>query len=347
MTDMVLNICSDQKRSRSAVFGELFLPRHPRPHTLREGGPMSNRTDAPHPITRRQVVAAGLAGAAALAVGSTTENDATAAPKSSGRLPVVYLPHGGGPWPFVDFGMGHPAEFEDLKHYLRSLRTLAKPAPTALLVVSAHWEAKVATVTTSPRPPMLYDYYGFPAAAYEIQWPAPGHPQLATRVQALLATAGLESTTDAQRGFDHGTFVPLKVAWPEAALPTVQLSLLAHLDPAAHLRLGQALAPLRDEGVLILGSGMSYHNMRGFGGAGRRDSETFDAWLRATVPLPAAERHRQLAAWTQAPAARAAHPREEHLLPLMVVAGAAGQDSGRLGWGGTFMGARLSAWEFG
>ncbi len=258
-------------------------------------------------------------------------------------MPTVFLPHGGGPWPFVDLGIP-PREREALLAYLRGLPALA---PQAMLVVSAHWEAEVPTVMTAAQPSLLFDYFGFPPAAYEIRWPAPGAPALADRVSTLLAGAGIESARDAERGFDHGTFVPLKVAFPRAGVPTVQLSLKAGLDPSEHLAIGRALAPLRDEGVLIVGSGMSYHNMSGFRGTGRSASERFDAWLQHAALLPPNERTRALSSWTEAPAARAAHPREEHLLPLMVVAGAAGADRGRVAYSDTFFGVRVSAFEFG
>lgn len=259
--------------------------------------------------------------------------------------PVVYLPHGGGPWPFVDMGLDR-ASVDGLVSYLRSLAEL--PKPKALLVVSSHWEAPVPTVMSSPRPPMLYDYYGFPPASYAIQWPAPGDPALAARVRGHLEEAGFATAEDPARGFDHGTFVPLKVAFPEAELPTVQLSLLASLDPAEHLRLGRALAPLRDEGVLIVGSGMSFHNMRLFRHPRCFEiGRVFDDWLRDVVTRPAAERDAALAAWAQAPGARDAHPREEHLLPLMVAAGAAGADRGRVAHGQRFMDAPITAVHFG
>ena len=263
------------------------------------------------------------------------------------RMPVVYLPHGGGPWPFVEMGLDK-AEVADLAGYLRSLKTLTKTPPKALLVVSAHWEEAIPTVMTAARPPILYDYYGFPPASYEIAWPAPGHPALAARVGALLRESGFRTAESDRRGFDHGTFIPLKVTFPEADVPTVQLSMLSSLDPAEHLRLGRALGTLRDEGVLIVGSGMSFHNMRGFGSAsGRATSERFDAWLRDAVTSEPAERDRRLTAWTEAPAARGAHPREEHLLPLMVAAGAAGGDRGTVAWNGSFLGTRLSGVHFG
>jgi aromatic ring-opening dioxygenase catalytic subunit (LigB family) len=263
------------------------------------------------------------------------------------RMPVVFIPHGGGPWPFVDVGFGSEEELGPLAMYLRSLRTLPRMTTKAVLIVSAHWEETLPTVMTAERPPMLYDYYGFPQQAYEISWPAPGDPQLAARVQELLLAAGFETRVDAQRGFDHGTFVPLKLAYPDADMPTVQLSLKRGLDPAEHIAIGRALAPLRDEHVFIVGSGMSYHNLRAFGPPGRPGSEAFDAWLRETTTLEQRERELRLTRWSAAPAARLAHPREEHLLPLMVVAGAAGADRGTVAYDGTLMGLRISAHHFG
>jgi aromatic ring-opening dioxygenase catalytic subunit (LigB family) len=262
-------------------------------------------------------------------------------------MPVVFLPHGGGPWPFVDVPFGSRPELDALADYLRSIADLPPAPPKALLVVSAHWEAPDPTVMTSARPPMLYDYYGFPEAAYELTWPAPGDPALAARVRALLEAAGFRTAADAERGFDHGTFVPLKLAYPEADVPVVQLSLKRGLNPTEHLAMGRALGPLRDEGVFIIGSGMTYHDLRNFGPSAAPISETFDAWLRETVALAATERDRRLAAWSTAPAARRAHPREEHLLPLMVVAGAAGADVGSTPYNGTMLGLRLSAHHFG
>jgi aromatic ring-opening dioxygenase catalytic subunit (LigB family) len=262
-------------------------------------------------------------------------------------MPVVFLPHGGGPWPFVEVGIGSKDELASLADYLRSLRALPKTPPEALLVVSAHWEESVPTVMNGANPPMLYDYYGFPPESYRITWPAPGDPRLAARVADLLAKAGFAAGADPKRGFDHGTFVPLKLAYPGADVPTVQLSLKTGLDPAEHLAMGRALAPLRDEGVFIVGSGMTYHNLRAFGPQAAPVAEAFDAWLRDAATRPKAERDAQLMAWTSAPAARLAHPREEHLLPLMVVAGAAGADRGARAYDGTILGLRISAYHFG
>lgn len=261
------------------------------------------------------------------------------------RMPVVFIPHGGGPWPFVDLGIDR-AERDALANYLQGLSRAPPVRPEALLVISAHWEESVPTVMSGEHPPILYDYYNFPPAAYTIQWPAPGHPALAARVQALLGAAGIASASDASRGFDHGTFVPLKLTYPQADIPTVQLSLRRGLDPAEHLAIGRALAPLRDEGIFIIASGMSYHNLRDFFGRGAATSTTFDTWLGEALVQEPAAREQQLLRWAEAPAARAAHPREEHLLPLMVAVGAAGQDRGRLAYHGTMMGNRLSAFHF-
>jgi aromatic ring-opening dioxygenase catalytic subunit (LigB family) len=262
---------------------------------------------------------------------------------------VIYLPHGGGPWPFVELGGWIPArDIERLRAYLVGLPALLPARPRALLVASAHWEAAAPTVMTSANPPILYDYGGFPPEAYAIEWPAPGDPALAERVVELLGRAGIAASRDARRGFDHGTFIPLKLAWPDADVPTIQLSLKVGLDPAEHLAIGRALAPLRDEGVLILGSGMSYHNLRSFGSAAVAGiSREFDAWLAAAATAAPATRDARLGQWTTAPHARAVHPREEHLLPLMVVAGAAGDDVGRVAFNDDFMSARISAYHYG
>jgi aromatic ring-opening dioxygenase catalytic subunit (LigB family) len=262
-------------------------------------------------------------------------------------MPVVFIPHGGGPWPFVELGLPRE-EVDALASYLRAVRHVPLRTPKALLVVSAHWEEPVPTVMTSARPPILYDYYGFPPESYQITWPAPGDPLLAERVRHLLGESGWPTAADGERGFDHGTFIPLKLTYPDADVPAVQLSLRRGLDPVEHLAIGRALAPLRDEEVFIIGSGMTFHNLRAF-----RDpraaapAEAFDEWLRAAVAAEPDQRARLLAQWREAPAARVAHPREEHLLPLMVAAGAAGTDRAAVAFNGTMGGARISAYHFG
>jgi len=243
------------------------------------------------------------------------------------RQPSLFIPHGGGPCFFMDWDP--PDTWDRQRAFLEALPGTLPERPKALLVISGHWEAPVFTVLSNPAPPLLYDYSGFPAHTYRLEWPAPGDPGLARRVRALLEGAGFETAEDAARGYDHGVFVPLKVAFPAADIPTVQLSLRADLDPAAHLAAGRALAPLRDEGVLIVGSGNSYHNltrmmraMRG-GEAGEVHGLAFDRWLTGAVTRSdPEERNTLLAQWTVAPGARDAHPREEHLIPIHVAAGA-------------------------
>ena len=240
------------------------------------------------------------------------------------RLPTYFVSHGGGPWPWM---MDQMPGWERLHESLAALPSELGRTPRAILCVSAHWEEDRFTVQTSPNPSMLYDYGGFPDFTYRIQYPAPGSPEVAERVGELLSDAGIPVGFDDRRGYDHGTFCPLYVSYPGADVPILQLSLRQNLDPAVHLAAGRALAPLRDENVLILGSGFSYHNLRAFGRAGAESSHQFDSWL-ATTMLESSpdERTSRLIDWERAPAARACHPREEHLLPLMVAVGAAETD---------------------
>jgi aromatic ring-opening dioxygenase catalytic subunit (LigB family) len=233
-------------------------------------------------------------------------------------LPTFFLSHGGGPWPWMREQFG--SAYDQLDAALRDLPRQAGGKPQAVLVVTAHWEGRDFLVSSAARPPMIYDYGGFPPHTYQIQYPAPGSPTLAARVAELL---GGRARLDPQRGFDHGTFSAMYPAFPDADVPIVQLSLRQGLDPAEHLAIGRLLRPLRDEGVLIAGSGLSYHNLRAFNAAGAEASRLFDAWLRETMAAAPAERTQRLLAWEHAPAARLAHPREEHLLPLIVAVGAA------------------------
>ena len=201
--------------------------------------------------------------------------------------------------------------------------------PDAILVISAHWEERVATLLGATMPPMFYDYYGFPEEAYEITYPASGSPEMAKRIAELLNKNQISARVDSQRGFDHGLFIPLKVMYPQANIPSLQLSLLRGLNPAAHIALGKALRELMHENILVVGSGFSFHNMKAFSWQGINTpdvaNDAFQNWLIevCTGLISQAEREQRLIEWEKAPSARYCHPREEHLLPLHVCLGMA------------------------
>jgi len=270
---------------------------------------------------------------------------------NSNKLPVVYLPHGGGPWHVLKNDVDDKVGYERLKEYLVELGEGFKNRITSILVISAHWEESPPAVHFGRSPGMLYDYYGFPEFTYSLQWPAPGAPELAARIEELSGGAGITTKRELERGYDHGTFVPMMLSFPEAKIPVAQLSLIRGLDPAAHFNLGAALEPLRSEGVLIIGSGMSYHNMRGFfsgGPAVESASRQFDDWLAATVAMSDPEQRRAaLTQWKRAPGGLESHPRSEHLAPLFIVAGAAGTDPGRREYSSVLMNAHIASHVFG
>jgi aromatic ring-opening dioxygenase catalytic subunit (LigB family) len=266
------------------------------------------------------------------------------------RLPCLYITHGGGPCFWMEFGPPFgPHAFDKLRAYLAGLIDGLPERPKAILMISGHWEEDRPTVSTAAKPGMLFDYYGFPEHTYQLNYPAPGAPHLAERVRGLLQAAQIDCGTDGERGFDHGVFVPQLIIDPKAEIPVVMLSMRHDLDPAAHLAIGRALAPLRDEGVLIVGSGNSYHNLREFfGERGVAASLAFDDWLNETVTAPdPASRDAGLRQWASAPGGRACHPREDHLIPLMVAAGAAGMDLGRRTFRDLLGGKAISCFSFG
>jgi len=241
-------------------------------------------------------------------------------------LPTYFVSHGGGPWPYMKKELG--SLYDELEASIVAIRRELGTQPRAVLVVTGHWESAQFAVSSAARPPMLYDYYGFPEHTYHVQYQAPGSPELATRVRALLEAGGLPCRMDAERGFDHGTFSVMEPLYPQADVPVVQLSLRDDYAPDAHLEAGRLLAPLRDEGVLILGSGLSYHNLRRMDRGAIEPSRQFDDWLQRTlVASSPRERRQDLSEWARAPAARTAHPNEDHLLPLMVAVGAAEDDA--------------------
>lgn len=242
---------------------------------------------------------------------------------------VIYIPHGGGPLPLLGHA-GHDA----MNLFLKEIAAMM-PKPEAVVVLSAHWENDPSLVTSHSAPELVYDYYGFPRQAYEIEYPAAGYPELALKAAVLLNEAGINAKAEGKRGFDHGVYIPLTLMLPQADVPCIQISLIKGLDAEKHLLMGQALRPLLRENIWLLGSGFSFHNMRGFdlqAGSGSpsmpdTQNRSFQDWLKKTCAdeKTSPEQQRQnLLNWEQAPAARHCHPREEHLLPLMVCAGAAG-----------------------
>lgn len=239
------------------------------------------------------------------------------------KAQILYFSHGGGPLPIL----GDASHLAMIKFMTSLSGQLRKP--DQILVISAHWEEDTATLLSSENPPMFYDYYGFPKEAYDIVYPAPGSPLLAERIAALLAGSAISARLDGQRGYDHGVFIPLKMMYPAADIPVVQLSLLRGLDAPDHLALGRALQPLLSENILVIGSGFSFHNMQAFWKTDDNDSanDAFQDWLRETLSgeMPQKLRDTLLAEWEKAPSARYCHPREEHLLPLHVCAGLAGR----------------------
>lgn len=270
---------------------------------------------------------------------------------SSAVQPTLFIPHGGGPCFFMDWSlMGGPADtWDKMAGWLGAIASTLPERPSAIVVVSGHWEEAEFTVSTATAPEMIYDYTGFPKHTYELQYPAPGSTAIAARIVALFGAAGIPVRTDATRGFDHGVFVPFLLAFPDADIPVVPLSIKTTLDPAEHIAAGQALKALRSEGVLIVASGMSYHNMRAFRTpAATAPSAAFDDWLTAALAEPdVAKRLALLTDWSHGTAARNAHPREEHPLPLMIAAGAADDAAGERVFSDVVMEATVSAFRFG
>ncbi|MDZ4736294.1 MAG: class III extradiol ring-cleavage dioxygenase [Rhodospirillaceae bacterium] len=269
-------------------------------------------------------------------------------PTDAARMPTIFVPHGAGPCFFMDWNP--PGIWDPMAAFLGDVRNKLPATPRAILLVSGHWQTRDFAVASGASPKLIYDYSGFPPHTYQLRYDAPGDPDLAARVVGLLKDAGIAAHDDPARGFDHGVFIPLKLMFPDAGIPVVPFSLRDDLDPAAHLEAGAALAPLRDDGVLIVGSGMSFHNMRGYGDPRFGPiSDQFDQWLTGAIESGPAERRAALLQWDTAPAARLSHPprAEEHLLPLFIAAGAAGSDPGRRVFSDRVMETTLSAFRFG
>ncbi|MDH4200209.1 MAG: dioxygenase [Spirochaetia bacterium] len=266
------------------------------------------------------------------------------------KMPTLYIPHGGGPCFFMEWTMGSPNTWEKMATWFRGLSETLPQKPGAIVVISGHWEEPSFSVYKHEKIPMLYDYYGFPESTYRLQYPASGSAKIASNVEVLLENSGFKVNSEYERGFDHGVFVPLMLMFPDADVPVIPLSLKVGLNPEEHIVAGQALESLRSQGVLILGSGNSYHNLRGMmsGQDKIAASDIFDDWLTAVVEDSNVEqRNQKLIQWSLAPAARSAHPREEHLIPLMVMAGAGGANVGKRIFTDRVMGSTVSAYQFG
>jgi aromatic ring-opening dioxygenase catalytic subunit (LigB family) len=264
---------------------------------------------------------------------------------NASQLQIVYFSHGGGPLPILG-DASHQAMVAFMEQLPAQLHK-----PELIVVISAHWEEKAATLLGASHPPMLYDYYGFPPQAYEITYPAPGSPADARKIASLLAENQIAAEIDTQRGFDHGLFIPLNMMYPAADIPCLQLSLVRGLNPAAHVALGKALRALSQENVLVIGSGFSFHNMRAFTWRADKtcdpENDAFQDWLieTCTAPLSQAEQEQRLVGWTQAPFARYCHPREEHLLPLFVCQGLAGHPGKKI-FDAPILGKRAVAFQW-
>ncbi len=255
-------------------------------------------------------------------------------------MPVVYLSHGAPPLADDHQWRGELAGW-----------SAALPKPSAILVVSAHWEEAPLTLGATETVPLLYDFWGFPQRYYDVTYPAPGAPELAASVRGLLSTSGRPTYDDPARGLDHGAYVPLVEMYPEADVPTLQIS-MPTLDPMTLFEVGRKLAPLRDEGVLILGSGFTTHNLRLIDMSAASTvpaqgwSAEFDAWadeVIATGDVDALVDFRR-----QAPAAEVAHPRTEHFAPLFVSLGAASEHDlrSRSVIDGFWYGLSKRSWQF-
>jgi len=249
------------------------------------------------------------------------------------RLPTVFVSHGGGPSFFIEAQPGDALYdiskgSEGEKSLQRLPKQLGAEKPAAIVIISGHYEGpKVLVTGKNQYDKLYYDYGGFPAHTYQIQYKAPGNAQLAKRITEMLKGKGIDSELDMTRNWDHGVFVPLKVMYPNADIPVIEVSLLQSYDAKSHIDIGKALAPLRDEGVLIVGSGYATHTW----GSDPQKNRAFVTGVTDLISNSSPEeRTKALERWdTTLPHARNAHRQEDHWLPMLVVAGAAGEDKGK------------------
>mmetsp|Transcript_4673 Transcript_4673/g.6144 ORF Transcript_4673/g.6144 Transcript_4673/m.6144 type:complete len:305 (+) Transcript_4673:113-1027(+) len=257
------------------------------------------------------------------------------------KLPTIFVNHGGGPLPLLG---KQPDIVQHMKDILTHHLSPTNERPKSIIVISAHWETSLPIqITSSPHPTMYYDYNGFPAETYQYKYNAPGSPKLASKVQHLLQNNGIDCELNETRGYDHGVFVPLMIMYPEANIPIVCISMHSSLDVELNMKIGSSLAPLREdenEQVLIVGSGYTFHNLNAFFNPTKETicaSVEFNTWLKETLLSYNKNDNKEddekegsimekLKKWKLAPGANLCHPREEHLMPLFIVAAAAGID---------------------
>ena len=265
------------------------------------------------------------------------------------RFPVAFVSHGGGPWPIISLDGFDESERLSIRDYMQKINQIPNQKPESLLVFSAHWECPKFTINTNPNPKLLFDYYGFPDDAYTFKWPIKNDLSIIHKIKDVFVKAGMDFSETNKRDYDHGVFVPLILSYPDAPIPVIQISLNRNLSPIDHFSLGELLFPLRENGVFIIGSGNSYHNVGNMFNPTTKainDSKQFNDWLKKALSLDADDRKKVLLDWENAPAARACHPREEHFIPLLVTLGAAKNDVAKVSWSGSINGTLNTAFHF-
>lgn len=237
------------------------------------------------------------------------------------KAQIIYFSHGGGPLPILK-----DPSHDKMIAFMENLPKIINK-PDSIIVFSAHWEEDVVTIQSGNEPDIMYDYYGFPDEAYTLKYPCKGDSELAIRIADLFKDSGIKFRLDEKRPYDHGSYIPLKMMYPDADIPVIQISLNHNLDPLTHLNIGKALRPLLDENILIIGSGFSFHNMRRFDWTGKEiDDPLNNEFQDKLIEICCGEMDEEIkweyfAEWDKLPGARYCHPREEHLLPLLVCAG--------------------------
>lgn len=259
---------------------------------------------------------------------------------------IIYFSHGGGPLPILD----------DSSHYqmIKFMKDIPSKIqkPDSIIVFSAHWEEDIVTIQSGKEPEIMYDYYGFPEPTYSIKYPCKGDSELALKIAKLFKSNDIKYRLDDKRPYDHGSYIPLKMMYPNADIPVVQISLHHNLDPLTHLNIGKVLRPILEDNILIIGSGFSFHNMQKFDFAGKNIEDSLNNQFQdKLIKICCSEKDEEkkweyLIEWEKISGARYCHPREEHLLPLLVCVGLS-KDVGTKVFDNYILGKRATAflWE--